>query len=58
MCAAGKVFEVIVVSRDRDQDGFDEYFAMSRDRDQKGFDEYFAMMPWLTIPFRDELINA
>ena len=43
MCAAGKVLEVILVSRDRDQDGFDEYFAM---------------MPGVEIPFFDELINA
>ena len=35
-----------------------EIIFISRDRDQKGFDEYFKDMPWLAIPFTNsEVIN-
>jgi len=39
----GKNFEVVFVSSDRDQ---------------KGFDEYFHEMPWLAIPFTDKTRNG
>ena len=30
-----------------------EVVFVSRDRDQAGFDEYFATMPWPAVPFDD-----
>ncbi|KAL6878464.1 hypothetical protein ACP4OV_012634 [Aristida adscensionis] len=39
LASQGKSFEVVFVSRDRDEEAFDEYFAK---------------MPWLAVPFSDE----
>jgi thiol-disulfide isomerase/thioredoxin len=32
-----------------------EIVFVSRDRDQQSFDEYFATMPWLAVPFEDQI---
>jgi len=32
-----------------------EVIFVSSDRDQKGFDEYFKEMPWVAVPFQSEL---
>lgn len=34
-----------------------EVVFVSSDKNQKGFDEYFSVMPWLAIPFGDERKN-